>query len=185
MTAFVELLIADGASFDIIHAHDWQVAFAAIALKQRFKLPLLATIHATERGRWRGYLGGGPSAQIAAAEWQLTFEAWRVVTPSRSMANEIHNYFNLPANKIDVIPNGIDTRVFDALDGNLDAFRGQYAQPDPSAGSGQAVPLVFNVGRLTHEKGAHLLIETVPRVLAQHPATKFVNAGSGPSLIPI
>src|SRR3972149_9691574 len=44
--------------FDIIHAHDWLVAFAAIALKHAHKTPLLATIHATEYGRSRGYLVG-------------------------------------------------------------------------------------------------------------------------------
>ncbi len=184
MTSFVAQLIEGGAAFDVIHAHDWLVCFAAIALKQQYKLPLLATIHATERGRWRGYLGGDPSRQIADAEWQMTFEAWRVITPSRSMANEIHNYFKLPANKIDVIPNGIDTRTFDALDGDpstaryqrrsgqtLSDFRAQYAPPD--------APLVFSVGRLTYEKGAHVLIEAVPRVLAQHPTTTFVIAGTG------
>ena len=41
--------------FDLIHAHDWLVAFAGAALKDEFKIPLLATIHATEHGRNHGY----------------------------------------------------------------------------------------------------------------------------------
>ena len=172
MQAFVNELQRQAAPFDLIHAHDWLVSFCAITLKQRFKIPLLATIHATERGRWRGYVGGDRSRQIADAEWRLTFEAWRVITPSHSMATELQNYFNLPANKLDVIPNGIDGERFDLLDAvDLSAFRARFARPDE--------PIVFNVGRLTHEKGIHLLIEAVPGVLAAHPMTKFVIAGTG------
>ncbi|MEJ2558074.1 MAG: glycogen/starch synthase, partial [Anaerolineae bacterium] len=40
--------------FDLIHAHDWLVVSAAQALKHEFHVPLIATIHATERGRARG-----------------------------------------------------------------------------------------------------------------------------------
>ena len=36
-------LIAESKNFEIIHAHDWLVADAAIALKHIFKLPLIAT----------------------------------------------------------------------------------------------------------------------------------------------
>ena len=33
---------------DLIHGHDWLVAFAGVGLKHAFRLPLLATVHATE-----------------------------------------------------------------------------------------------------------------------------------------
>ena len=49
-------LIKEEKNFDIIHAHDWLVADATIALKHIFKLPLIATIHATENGRHNGCL---------------------------------------------------------------------------------------------------------------------------------
>ncbi|HEY9660159.1 MAG TPA: glycosyltransferase family 4 protein, partial [Allocoleopsis sp.] len=48
-----KLLLEDGP-FDIIHAHDWLVGDAAIALKHAFKVPLVVTIHATEYGRHNG-----------------------------------------------------------------------------------------------------------------------------------
>ncbi|MCA1554022.1 MAG: glycosyltransferase family 4 protein, partial [Chloroflexi bacterium] len=172
LEAHVEELIANGAAFDIIHAHDWLVAFSAIALKMRHKLPLLATIHATERGRWRGYVGAGLSRAITDAEWRLTFEAWRLIVASRFMADELHHYFSLPADKIDVVPNGIDSQNFDHLDGtDFAEFRSRFAEPDER--------LVFNVGRLTYEKGAHLLVEAAPQVLDAFPRTQFVVAGTG------
>jgi len=44
-------LINETGKFDIIHAHDWLVAFAARVLKHAYSTPLVATIHATEHGR--------------------------------------------------------------------------------------------------------------------------------------
>ncbi|MBI5303305.1 MAG: glycosyltransferase family 4 protein [Chloroflexi bacterium] len=158
--------------FDLIHAHDWLVAFAGASLKRLHKTPLVATIHATERGRGRGNLGGEMSFAINGAEWWLTYEAWRVICTSQSMAREVETYFQTPPNKVDVVPNGVDAAPFDALDGeDLSEFRARWASPEER--------IVFNVGRLVHEKGAPLIIEAAPRVLAQMPCTKFVIAGTG------
>jgi len=156
--------------FDLIHAHDWLVAFVAASLKRLHKTPLLATIHATERGRGRGFLGGEISHAINGTEWWLTYEAWRVITCSQYMSDEVKNYFNLPADKIDVVPNGVDAAPFDVLDG-LRGFRARWARPDER--------IVFNVGRVVEEKGAHLIVEAVPRVLAEIPQSKFIIAGTG------
>ncbi len=158
--------------FSIIHAHDWLVAFAAIALKNEFRIPLLATIHATEHGRNRGYIGSEISQSIHSTEWWLTYEAWRIICCSAFMADEVAHVFRTPRDKIDIIPNGIDTRRFDALTGaNLSTFRLRYAAPDQQ--------IVFHVGRIVHEKGLGVLVEAAPRVLADLPRTKFVIAGTG------
>ncbi len=158
--------------FDVIHAHDWLIAFAAIGLKNEFKIPLLATIHATEHGRNRGNIGSEISQAVHGTEWWLTYEAWRVICCSDYMAREVANVFRTPLDKLDVIPNGINPARFDALAGaNLSAFRLRYAAIDER--------IVFHVGRIVHEKGLGVLVEAAPRVLAGYPRTKFVIAGTG------
>lgn len=158
--------------FDVIHAHDWLVAFAAASLKRLHKTPLLATIHATERGRGRGEVSGEMARAINGTEWWLTYEAWRVIATSKFMADEIGTYFQVPLDKLDIVPNGVDTAPFDALEGeDLSEFRAQWANRDER--------IVFFVGRLVYEKGAHLIVEAAPRVLAEIPQTKFVIAGTG------
>ena len=158
--------------FDLIHAHDWLVAFAAASLKRMHKTPLLATIHATERGRGRGNLGGEISQAINGTEWWLTYEAWRVITCSQFMTDEVKHYFNLPLDKINIVPNGVDASPFDELDHvDLAEFRARWAQPNER--------IVFNVGRVVQEKGAHLIVQAAPRVLAQMPNVKFIIAGTG------
>jgi glycosyltransferase involved in cell wall biosynthesis len=174
MLAEARLLQASGRSFDLIHAHDWLTVFAAYELKHEQRRPLIATIHATERGR----LGGGAlysdlQRSIHGAEWWLVYEAWRVITCSQHMAMEVQTFFNAPVGKIDVVPNGIsrnpDRRYSPE---GLNRCRAQYAN--------SRQPIVFAVGRLVHEKGFHLLINAIPIILAEFPDTRFVIAGRGP-----
>lgn len=167
--------LLDGGSFDLIHAHDWLVAFAGVALKHAFKLPLLATIHATEYGRNRGFPTGEMARAIHNVEWWLTYEGWRVICCSDFMSAEIQTALQTPADKLDVIANGVDTARFDALDGvDLTAFRRAYARDDEE--------IIFHVGRLVQEKGVHLLVEAMSGILAGRPAAKLVVAGTGGSL---
>lgn len=167
-----ELLWDELGGFDLIHVHDWLVAFAGVNLKRAHKTPLIATIHATERGRGRGNLGGETSQAINNTEWWLTYEAWRVICTSRFMANEVKFYFQTPSDKVDIVPNGVDTLSFDTLDTlDLTRFRAKWAKRDER--------IVFFVGRLVQEKGAHLIVEAAPRVLKEFPRTKFIIAGTG------
>jgi len=48
LTAKATEIINEKGKFDVIHAHDWLVTYAAKTLKQSFKIPLVSTIHATE-----------------------------------------------------------------------------------------------------------------------------------------
>lgn len=101
-----KLILEEDASFDLIHAHDWLVGDAAIALKHHFKIPLVATIHATEYGRYNG-LHTETHLYIASKEGILAYNAWRIIVCSGYMRHEIHRALSSPWDKIDVVYNGI------------------------------------------------------------------------------
>lgn len=166
-------LIRDSINpFCLIHAHDWLVAYAAKTLKFIYRLPLLATIHATEYGRNNG-LHNDMQRYISNVEWMLTYEAWKVVVCSQAMKGELQGFFQIPQDKIEVINNGVDLSEFeDLVNEDLDRFRYQYASLNEK--------IVFFIGRLVAEKGLHLLVEAVPKVLSVYPQTKFIIAGKGP-----
>ena len=174
---YVERLWPEGGGFDIIHAHDWLVAFAACALKRGFKTPLVATMHATERGRGGGYLIGEMAGAIHSTEQWLVDEARRIIVTSRYMALQMQDYFGASADRVDVVPNGVDVTIFDRYEAGANGrspLRDLYALPEEK--------IVFFVGRVEYQKGVHTLLEAVPRVLVQCPWAKFVFAGRGAEL---
>lgn len=165
-------LLQEDGPFDVIHAHDWLVGDAAIALKHRFKVPLIATIHATEFGRHNG-LHNPTHHYINGKEKILAHEAWRVIVCTHYMRHEVHRALLSPLDKIDVVYNGIcpekkPTRSeFDAW-----GFRRRFAA-DPEK-------IVYYVGRMTFEKGVHVLLAAIPKVLWEMGGNvKFVIIGSG------
>lgn len=169
---FSTWLIRHEGGFNLIHNHDWLSGFSAVGLKHDLHLPMLTTIHATEKGRNGGHLWEGMQNAIHQAEWWLAYEAWRVITCSHYMAWEVRNSFGVPDEKIDVIPNGVDPRRFDALHGiDLASFRLGFAQPHQ--------PIVYYVGRMVREKGLSVLIDAAPMVLREWPDVRFVLAGGG------
>lgn len=158
--------------FSLIHAHDWLVTYAAKALKSIYRLPLLATIHATEYGRNNG-LHNDMQRYISNVEWLLTYEAWKVIICSQAMRDELQGFFQVPGDKLEVINNGVDISEFENKKIiNLADFRKKYADPSEK--------IIFFIGRLVAEKGIHLLIESIPRVLSVYSQVKFVIAGKGP-----
>jgi glycogen synthase len=170
LQAAARSLIEAKPGFDLIHAHDWLVSFAAIGLKQEGRFPLLATVHATEYGRSQGRLDNPLSQNIHAAEVRLVAEAGRVIVCSNFMATELIGNLGAPPDKVEVIPNGVCAGRFQALKGVDHApLRIKFALPHER--------IVFNVGRMVPEKGLHVLVEAMPMVLAQAPDAKFVVAG--------
>ncbi len=167
-TRALEIMKGQGLRPDVIHAHDWLVATAAIGLKHLFRVPLVATIHSTEDGR-RGGIHSDYNRMIHQTEGWLTSEAERVVCCSNFMANHIAYIFGTPRSKIAVIPNGVDpakfTRPYD-----WEALRRGFVTPHEK--------LILYVGRLVHEKGINILVDAMHRILGRVDA-KLVIVGDG------
>ncbi|MCL6635542.1 MAG: glycosyltransferase family 4 protein, partial [Peptococcaceae bacterium] len=162
-------LLEEIGEVNILHAHDWLVAYAARAIKHGRRLPLVVTIHATEYGR-NGGLHNDTQRHISDIEWWLTYEAWRVICCSRFMKGEVRHVFQLPDDKVRVIQNGVDPANFAEKSRNV--RRSDFAAADEK--------IVFYVGRLVREKGVQVLLDAAPEILSQHHNTKFVIAGKGP-----
>ncbi|HIK37533.1 MAG: glycosyltransferase family 4 protein [Geminocystis sp.] len=172
MLAAAEELIRNTGSFDIIHAHDWLVADSAITLKHRYKIPLIATIHATEYGRHNG-IHNQTQAYVASKEGSLVYEAWRVIVCSEYMRWEVNRALGCPRDKIDVIYNGIrPEKKQHPPDFNKVEFRRRFAQEHEK--------IIYYVGRMTYEKGIHVLLKAAGKVLQElHGNAKFVIIGGG------
>ena len=163
-----EIINKEGG-FDVIHAHDWLVTYAAKSLKNAYDIPIVATIHATEAGRNSG-IHDETQRYINDTEWLLTYEATEVIVNSNYMKNEIQRLFGLPFDKINVIPNGINLSNFTGIERDYD-FRRQYAMDNEK--------IILYVGRLVYEKGVQHLIAAMPKILSNYHDAKLIIAGRG------
>ena len=163
-----EIINKEG-NFDVIHAHDWLVAYAAKTLKNSFGIPIVATIHATEAGRNSG-IHDDTQRYINDTEWLLTYEATEVIVNSNFMKNDIQRSFGLPFDKINVISNGINLNNFTGIDRDY-TFRRQYAMDNEK--------IILYVGRLVYEKGIQHLISAMPKILENYHDSKLIIAGRG------
>ena len=163
-----EIINKEGG-FDVIHAHDWLVTYAAKSLKNAYDIPIVATIHATEAGRNSG-IHDETQRYINDTEWLLTYEATEVIVNSNYMKNEIQRLFGLPFDKINVIPNGINLSNFTGIERDYD-FRRQYEMDNEK--------IILYVGRLVYEKGVQHLIAAMPKILSNYHDAKLIIAGRG------
>ncbi|WP_088102467.1 1,4-alpha-glucan branching protein domain-containing protein [Halalkalibacter urbisdiaboli] len=168
MAKYVEKL-ARKHTFDLIHAHDWLVSVAAKSLKAYLELPLIATIHATEHGRNDG-IHSSLQHEIHQKEWELMYEAKRVIVCSDYMKEEVQTLFDLPEEKITIIANGVDEELIRPKQIN------QFDLPLNNKFT------VFSVGRIVKEKGYQTVIEAAEIIRERERQIQFVIAGKGPML---
>ena len=169
MVAKANQIIAEEGSFDIIHAHDWLVAYAAKAIKESFGIPIVSTIHATEAGRNSG-IHDETQRYINDTEWMLTYESTEVIVNSNYMKNELQRLFGLPFEKINVVPNGVNLNIFAGVERDYE-FRRRYAMDNEK--------IILFMGRLVYEKGIQNLIAAMPKILNGYNDAKLVIAGKG------
>jgi glycogen(starch) synthase len=160
--------LLDGWIPDVVHAHDWLVAWAGDTLKTLWDVPLVATIHATEKGRNHGFIPAGQPAAINAVEWWLTYQARHVIACSHFMVNEVLDAFGPPPNKVHMVPNGVDADA--------------WAPPDPPPPRGEQGPVVVSWGRVQYEKGFQTLLDATARIRWDIPGLRVVIAGRGSHL---
>lgn len=165
------LQLSRGIKFDVIHAHDWLVCVAAKTLKDQLKIPLVTTIHATEHGRNQG-ISTPLQQDIHQKEWELCFEADSIIVCSDYMEKEVLTLFKPPKEKLEIIPNGVDTEMVSSRESNS---KERFYNLEEDI-------IIFSVGRIVKEKGFQSIIDAAPNILAKYKNVKFIIAGKGPLL---
>jgi glycogen(starch) synthase len=168
----VALRATQTGRYDVVHAHDWLVTHTGVTMRDHLDIPLVATIHATEAGRHQGWLPEDHNKSIHSVEWWLAREAVRVIVCSDYMKWEVNRLLELPAERTDVVHNGVDVLRWHARPRAVASARVQFADGD--------APLISYAGRLVYEKGVQHLIAALPQLRDRHAGLRLVVAGDGP-----
>jgi starch synthase len=138
---------------DIVHCHTWYTHLAGSLIKQIYNVPLVLTTHSLEPQRpWKKEQlgsGYGASTWIEKTAYQ---NADGVIAVSRSMRMGVRECYQVPIEKIRVIPNGIDTNQYRPTF-NPPLLTSYQINPDK--------PFLIFVGRITLQKGIVHLVNAI------------------------
>lgn len=167
---FVEQLVETHKP-DAIHAHDWLTMEAGMRAKELCDAPLIVHVHATEFDR-SGEKSGNPI--VHEIEYQGLMMADRIIAVSSITKAMIVQKYGIPADKVEVVYNAIDTTSFD--DGyEYDARTYRYLEALKSEG----YTIVSTVTRFTIQKGLTHFMTAAARACEKYDKLAFLLAGDG------
>jgi glycosyltransferase involved in cell wall biosynthesis len=157
---------------DIVHTHQYPVYFSDMAtLYAKLRhIPLLLHVHVVSEAK--SPLSGCISDLYYSSLGLCTLLASDcVIAPTKAYKTKLTE-MHVSANKIQVLPYGIDLRKFQNIDGAI--FREKYGCTCST--------LLLSVGRLNYQKGFQYLIYALPEIIKEIPDVKLVIVGEGEQL---
>jgi glycosyltransferase involved in cell wall biosynthesis len=155
---------------DIVHAHDWLTFRAALRVKEAKGCPVILHVHSVESDRAGSLERGNPLVkEVEAVSMRL---ADRIIAVSRHTKQRIIDDYHIPADKIEVVHNSIDTTELTQLEPDNSY---QYLTLMKQLG----YKVVVNVGRLTIQKGLPNLLKAMRDVVVREPKALLLIVGSG------
>lgn len=162
--------IVHEVEFDVIHAHDWLTARAAVRAKMLSGKPLFVHLHSVESDRAGQNHGGNPL--VREVESLALHIADRIIAVSDHTRKTIMREYHIPKEKIEVVHNSFDPGSLEpASQDNSYLYLTRMKQ--------QGYKVITSVGRLTIQKGLRHLLYAFKNVVERVPKTLLVIVGSG------
>jgi alpha-maltose-1-phosphate synthase len=169
-------LVAGGLRPDLIHVHDFYFMPAALRLRARLGLPVVATVHLLFDPLCRWW-GSPLPAGVSELEALMCREADALITVSDSMRQLIARTHRLAPERAEVIYNGFDPGPFAAgrcAPAERDELRRRHG-----LGAG---PVVLYAGRIARQKGVRELLRSAAEVVQRRADVTYLIAGYAPPL---
>lgn len=165
-----QLLAPDGYAVDVIHSHYWISGMAGLELAKAWHVPLVHSMHtmAKVKNKHRTNDQLAEPGRRAAGEELIVRHADRLIANTNAEAAELTQLYGGCADRIAVIPPGVDLEVF---------------RPDPQPNLGSKLHIVF-AGRLQRLKGPHVLLAALAELRSRRPQLQIrlsiIGSRSGP-----
>jgi len=160
--------------FDIAHAHTPRKFFAeALFILKNFyrrNFPYVVSVRLINVSL-PSLLRGISSFYFRTVEKRVFKNAERVIVQTKFNRRLLSEACNIPLEKIKIVPNAVDTKLFDSKRFCVADLRQKY--------NVKAEKVVLYAGRLTSQKGLRFLMESIPNVLKVFPDVEFILVGKG------
>ena len=168
--------------FDVVHSQSTSgYGFAKFC---KDKMPFVATLHGTIRNEIRSARNTKSIKGLVVAAY--LFYDWitspvgkttlnradKIIAVSNELKEDIKRQYKVSDEKLIVIPNGIDTNRFKPM--NVENLREKLNITDEK--------IILSVGAINKQKGVHLLLEVLPKILKEKNSVKLFIVGIGPYL---
>ena len=142
--------------FDIIHSHTLFSSYEYLYLKDVFNIPIITTFHGLEPKS---------SKPLSTEKISIVLEKVNAFIVNTRFARKQLSDMGCEQNKIHIIPQGTNTDNFPFI---------------PRAISAGDDITILSVGRLSIEKGFHIAIKSIAKLIKKYPTIKYHIVGSGP-----
>ena len=151
--------------FDIIDGHYiYPDGFAAVLLGKALKKPVVLSARGSDIHQFTGFRSIKPMIRYAL------HRASHVISVCKALKNQMLT-LGISADKISVIPNGVDTERFHPVDRREARKRLTLANDKK---------IILSVGSLIPLKGFHVILDALPKLLQNDPIIHFYIIGKGP-----
>jgi D-inositol-3-phosphate glycosyltransferase len=145
---------ACGRDYEILHANYWLSGQVAHRLKHELSLPMVATFHTLALVKRNGYSSGEEVSGRVRGETDIIRCADLILASTRDEAGLLDSLYGADPDRIEVLPPGVDHRVFSP---------GDQAQARARLGLPGERVLLF-VGRIQPLKGLDLAVKALAEV---------------------
>ena len=171
MDAFARSLAmaGDRLDADLVHCHTWYADLGGTIAGLLWGVPYVLTVHSLEPLRpWKVEQLGNAYHLSAWMERTAIGQAAAIIAVSQETRNDVLRLFDVPADRVHVIHNGIDPDEYrPVVEGDALLRHGV----DPGR------PYVLFVGRITRQKGIAHLVRAIPEI---DPALQVVLCAGAP-----
>jgi D-inositol-3-phosphate glycosyltransferase len=161
----------EGLNYDLIHSHYWLSGRLGSWVQERWNIPHIVMFHTLGTVKnISGVAGHEPDLRIAT-EKKLTRTCDRILAPTGREKENLLKYCQAPAERIGVVPCGVNLDLFRPLD---------RAVARRSLGFDENESIILYVGRFDPIKGIDRLLEAMGYLKQRKRARLVIIGGDGP-----
>jgi len=145
----------DWRTYDLVHSHYWLSGRVGEVLKTEWQAPHVIMFHTTGEAKNRHHLDEREPVYRIDAERDVAQGVDRVICASEGEKETLVGLYDVPANRIAVVPCGVDTELFYPMD---------RARVRRNLGLPADEPVVLFVGRIEPLKGIDVLLRAAAQL---------------------